>query len=230
MTQKSHPTQNRPAAEEVAFWKAIDADPDDDTVRLIFADWLEERGDLRADAIRRRCEQIRRIKEKFPLLRSADTRFSYWAAHSHRYQLLPPLPAATLRALEAQYGVRFPDDYFDFVVRIAEAGAGPSYGIKSVRKVCHEGMATPFPFDGPADPDSAYDLPADAEGYILLAEHGCASDAYLVISGSEAGKVWEFWGGGDCLWHPTGMAFLAWYESWLDEGLRLAEAGREDAL
>lgn len=107
-------------------------------------------------------------------------------------------------------------------MRIAEAGAGPSYGIESVRKVCYEGMETAFPFEGPADPESGYELPEDTAGCILLAEHGCASNAYLVISGQEAGKVWEFWGGADELWHPTGMGFLQWYEAWLDEGLREA--------
>src|SRR5262245_4317067 len=163
MTQESKAALSRPSDYEVAFWMAIDADPDDDTIRLIFADWLEERGDPRADAIRNRCEQIRRIKDKFSRLESADQGLSYGHAHSHRYQLLPPLPAATLRALEGRYGVRFPDDYFDFVVRFAEAGAGPSLGIQSVRQVCYD-LATPFPFDGTADPDSVYDLPGGGAG------------------------------------------------------------------
>jgi len=226
MTQKSQSVLSCPSTEETAFWATIDADPDNDAIRLIFADWLEERGDPRAAGVRNRCEQIRRIKEKFPRLKNADGHFSYWGAHRHRYQLQPPLPAATLRALEAHYGVRLPDDYFDFVVRIGEAGAGPSYGIESVRKVCYDGMAKPFPFDGTAGPDAAYDLQEDAAGCIRLAQHGCGSDAYLVISGSEAGKVWEFWGAADCLWHPTGMTFLAWYERWLDEGLSSAEGGQ----
>jgi uncharacterized protein (TIGR02996 family) len=209
---------------------ALDANPEDNSLRLVFADWLEERGDPRAAGLRDRVEQIKRIREKFARLKAADTRLSYWASHSHRYQLQPPLSPATVRALEGRFGVRFPDDYFDFLVRIAEAGAGPSYGIEPVRKVCHEGVREAFPFEEEtADPDSGHDLPDDAAGFMLLAQHGCGSDAYLVISGKEAGKVWEFWGAADCLWHPTGLGFLQWYEAWLDEGLRLAQSGRNAA-
>jgi uncharacterized protein (TIGR02996 family) len=43
-------------SEENAFIQAVLADPDDDTVRLVFADWLEERGDPRAEFIRVQCE------------------------------------------------------------------------------------------------------------------------------------------------------------------------------
>lgn len=39
-------------ADEAAFHAAIDAAPDDATLRLVFADWLEERGDPRAEGYR----------------------------------------------------------------------------------------------------------------------------------------------------------------------------------
>jgi|GEM_PF-3498567 len=39
-------------SEEKQFLKAIDAQPDDRTVRLVYADWLEERGDARGELIR----------------------------------------------------------------------------------------------------------------------------------------------------------------------------------
>ncbi|MEK6234824.1 MAG: TIGR02996 domain-containing protein, partial [Planctomycetales bacterium] len=38
--------------DEQAFLAEIAANPDDDAPRLIFADWLEERGDLRAELLR----------------------------------------------------------------------------------------------------------------------------------------------------------------------------------
>jgi uncharacterized protein (TIGR02996 family) len=47
-------------AHNEAFLKAILADPEDDTVRLIYADWLEEYGELdRAEFIRLQCEAAR---------------------------------------------------------------------------------------------------------------------------------------------------------------------------
>lgn len=47
----------RSTAAEAPFLAAIRADLESDTPRLIFADWLEERGDPRAQLIRVQCEQ-----------------------------------------------------------------------------------------------------------------------------------------------------------------------------
>ena len=42
-----------------AFLQAIRESPDDDTPRLVYADWLEERGDPRGEFIRVQCERAR---------------------------------------------------------------------------------------------------------------------------------------------------------------------------
>jgi uncharacterized protein (TIGR02996 family) len=41
-----------PRTEEWGFWAAIAAAPDDDLPKLVFADWLEGRGDRRASCVR----------------------------------------------------------------------------------------------------------------------------------------------------------------------------------
>jgi uncharacterized protein (TIGR02996 family) len=46
--------------EESAFLRAIAEDPNDEGTRLVFADWLEERGDPRAEVLRLDCA-IRRM-------------------------------------------------------------------------------------------------------------------------------------------------------------------------
>jgi carbon storage regulator len=47
------------SAEEQAFLKAIEASPDDIEVRLVFADWLEERGDPLGEHLRLQCSLAR---------------------------------------------------------------------------------------------------------------------------------------------------------------------------
>src|SRR5215471_15945594 len=42
-------------SEMLSFLRAIADEPDDDTCRLVFADWLEERGDWRAEFFRLDC-------------------------------------------------------------------------------------------------------------------------------------------------------------------------------
>src|SRR5262245_25135529 len=53
--------------EEDAFIQAIIESSDDDTPRLVYADWLEERGDVRAAAVRRHPE----VSQFLSLLRHA---------------------------------------------------------------------------------------------------------------------------------------------------------------
>ena len=47
------------------FLRAICENPEDDTVRLVYADWLDENGDAdRAEFIRVHCELARRRSER----------------------------------------------------------------------------------------------------------------------------------------------------------------------
>ena len=46
----------RPRPEVLAFLQDIKQNPDDNTPRLIFADWLEENGDPRREFVRVQCE------------------------------------------------------------------------------------------------------------------------------------------------------------------------------
>ena len=49
-----------PTDEQRSFWNAIRANPDDDTPRLVYADWLQEQGDEpRAEFIRVQCALAR---------------------------------------------------------------------------------------------------------------------------------------------------------------------------
>src|SRR5437660_1230129 len=98
--------------DEAALLAAISADPDDDTPRLVYADWLEEhgdeagrtraefirgqcqaaqlpRGDKRAAAIEARCEQLRRRFEEAwtgPLRAACDSTFGFWYRRGFVYR------------------------------------------------------------------------------------------------------------------------------------------------
>jgi uncharacterized protein (TIGR02996 family) len=54
-----------PVPEEAAFLKAVLELPDDDGPRLVYADWLDERGDPRGEFIRVQCE-LARLAEDDP--------------------------------------------------------------------------------------------------------------------------------------------------------------------
>ena len=68
-------TQAKPemCAEERAFQDALDADPSDWATRLVFADWLEDRGDPRAAGYRRLGEL-----RKYPFQPNKPNRWWFW--------------------------------------------------------------------------------------------------------------------------------------------------------
>ena len=78
-------------ADELSFLGAIRAQPEDDTVRLIFADWLEEHGQqARAEFIRLQC-RLADIDE-FALDRPdlLDREWELLTVYRKRWQPAPP--------------------------------------------------------------------------------------------------------------------------------------------
>jgi uncharacterized protein (TIGR02996 family) len=61
---------------EVPFFYGIHANPDDDVPKLVFADWLEERGDPRGQMLR---DEVGRSKKEGPR--------RPWAEKSHRQDI-----------------------------------------------------------------------------------------------------------------------------------------------
>src|SRR5438477_79436 len=58
--------------EEAAFLDRVCADADDDAPRLVYADWLDERGDPRGEFIRVQCEWARLCAQRGVVSHGAD--------------------------------------------------------------------------------------------------------------------------------------------------------------
>jgi uncharacterized protein (TIGR02996 family) len=79
-------------SDRAAFVRAIVAQPDDDTPRLVFADWLDEHDDpARAEFIRLQCEIARMtLTEGARLIAAAAREKELWKAHAQSWcQELP---------------------------------------------------------------------------------------------------------------------------------------------
>src|SRR5256885_16609908 len=57
-----------------------------------------------------------------------------FGAGGHHFRLRAPLSGRELAGAEAQFGVRLPEQYRDFLRQVGAAGAGPFYGIFSLTK------------------------------------------------------------------------------------------------
>src|SRR5437868_6863324 len=79
-------------SDESSFLEVIRAHPDDDGPRLVFADWLDERGEHdRAEFIRTQCE-LARMPKGDPGRADRETRERQLLA-AHEEEWLGPLPA-----------------------------------------------------------------------------------------------------------------------------------------
>jgi uncharacterized protein (TIGR02996 family) len=125
-------------ADDLSFLTQIFETPDDQTVRLVYADWLEEQGDERAELIRLRCELsslpegargrkklLRRERELVAccdeewlmLLERADWKLRYLALEPtkhHKRRWAAKKQAAigeALQAFEAELELKLPRSY-----------------------------------------------------------------------------------------------------------------------
>jgi len=107
----------------------------------------------------------------------------------------PPLDRAALEAFEQRMGVALPRDYAQFLVDVADGGAGPpAYGLYSLAEAVAESDKGIYSFAEPFEPPTTqHDLvDLEAPGMLLLGHQGCGYWDGLVLAGPETGTVWTF--------------------------------------
>jgi hypothetical protein len=184
--------------------------------------------------------QIARIKAKLPQARAADQQYKVFGASGHRYQMMGPVPAADLQALEQRYGIRLPDDYRLFMEEIGP-GAGPFYGLYDPRQYADDLVTDPqalrqssqwkpnmsedewaaltlaFEPDDMSDADFEQATNALFAGLLTLGTQGCSSYHALVVSGEYRGRIVNLDVEQNLPKFAYESNFLDWYERWLDE-------------
>ena len=88
--------------QDSAFLEAIQAEPDDDLPRLIFADWLDEQGDPRGEFIRIQCELFQR-SDDVPFLQSEIWRLPQRKRDDDHWKALKTRERELLSAHEAEW-------------------------------------------------------------------------------------------------------------------------------
>lgn len=194
--------------DDEVFVAAIEAAPDDPALKAVYADWLEQRGDPRAELLRLDGElwrtpidrmRVRTIERRRLALRCAcdprwimrvsrpsfvelRRRLEILGSLQHEqdvaYQLGEPLPLAQVEALEARLGCRLPAQYRRFVTELADGGTGPWGEIHRL-----------------ADAVATYLVPPSSPWWTLEGGLPLDKDPYsghwLMLAGPDAGSVWQ---------------------------------------
>lgn len=94
--------------------------------------------------------QLEAVSRKLTRLRARDPRHTVFGAETHHYALGAPLSLEDIEIAEASYRIALPASYRVFLSGMGNGGAGPGYGLYSLRQSLEprspDQLAQPFPF------------------------------------------------------------------------------------
>ena len=168
-------------------------------------------------------EELRSLLEK---TRATDADLKQFGAEHHKYQWNPPASLKEIEKFEKETGISLPDGYRNFLLQAGNGGAGPFYGLFSLKQVKGwlswqvEPGETPYLAPG-TDPDSLKDL-GDRDhdwrrGCIPIESQGDTYFTYLLVAGPDRGRVVYIEYERSWIFFPREPDFLSWYIRWLRE-------------
>lgn len=182
---------------------------------------------------------------RLEMLGGADLSRRMFGAERHRYLLTPAWSEERIRGFEKRHRITLPEEYRYFLRWVGAAGAGPGYGLyepgtwddehaRSWESTNRVGpLALPFPHT------ATWNLPRERLAMLLgelddehlqvehwapeltwgampIASLGNGTQALLIVTGAQRGKIWI-----DDRVHENGLApdggldFDGWYAAWL---------------
>lgn len=75
--------------------------------------------------------------------------------------------------------------------------------------------------------DDDYEFPI-SDGSIIIAEHGCGVESYLIAKGDYYGEVWTILE--DCSTKLESKSYFEWYSNWLDSAIEKLKANNWNIL
>jgi len=188
-------------------------------------------------------KRIRKIKASLAILQEKDKACEIFGSSSHRYETKLLVEEEVLK-FEKSENIRLPEEFRLFLLSVGY-GAGPDYGIYSLKKMQEEYRDFCGCFDEESSMSDSFTLTNkdamelinlkkqnpkeyhykrlnNVNGLLPIQTEGCTYFALLVLNGEQKGKIWavdtnEF----DTL--PAGLTkeldFLSWYERWLNNAI-----------
>jgi len=164
-------------------------------------------------------EELRLLLEK---ARAADADLKRFGADRHKYQWRSPVSLDEVEKFEQEIGIMLPEDYRNFLLHAGDGGAGPYYGLFSLRQV-HGWLAWQVepertPKLSPQTKEWNSDDPDNwKRGCIPIESQGDTYFTCLMVAGPNRGRVFYMEYEGSWIFFPREPTFLSWYCRWLHE-------------
>ncbi len=157
---------------------------------------------------------LERIRSKLNTLKTSDSQLQVFGAARHQYQLRPCLSEDDVVFFEQQHTITLPNEYRAFLRHLGNGGAGPHYGLFSLKEclshINDEGgrfsLEQQFPHQSMWNPitkhtgdgltkeylafETEYFRNAHVNGSVMISAQGCGHETLLIVSGSERGHIW----------------------------------------
>jgi hypothetical protein len=185
-----------------------------------------------------------------------DQNRTLFGSDVHKYKLNPPAETSDIENFETTQSIVLPSDYRYFLTNLGNGGAGPYYGLFPLGMHAQGGtdkhcffkdgflvgdLSKPFPYinefkmpeildyDDEAllnEIEQQYWDPSFMNGAIPICDIGCAAGQWLVVTGEQAGYVWDDFRADYKGVFPARdengihLTFSNWYMSWLWDAVR----------
>ena len=170
-------------------------------------------------------EELRQLLKK---AQNLDANCKRFGANVHNYQWNPPASIKEIEAFEQEIEVKLPEEYRDFLLLAGDGGAGPFYGLFSLKEIRGwldweiQPQKNPWVYPGLTIPEEEEqdDIPEWEEcrrGCIPIGSQGDSYFTYLLVTGPNRGQVVYIEDDLLYLFFPREQGFLAWYTRWLRE-------------
>lgn len=160
--------------------------------------------------------QIERIKSKLKLLKQTDSDFELFGAESHEYDLEPVWTPDDIKRFEDTWNIVLPEEYREFLLKVASGGAGPYYGLENPENGVYGDLdyrtelneiSKEFPYTEEWNPEddrdsesmteeewaeleNEYFSPKHSAGLLRISNFGCGVSINLVVKGQCYGEIW----------------------------------------
>lgn len=164
-----------------------------------------------------------KLKELLEKSKAADSECKRFGAKSHHYEWNPPVSVDAVEQFEQKIGVTLPDDYRTFLLEAGNGGAGPFYGLFSLKDVerwlTWDVEPEKIPLLSPETDEEQFDDEDENWrcGCIPIGSQGDTYFTYLLVTGPNRGRVVYIEYDGGWVFFPREQSFISWYERWLRE-------------
>lgn len=168
---------------------------------------------------------IQELKSQLQQANITDKNLKLFGANKHKYCWNMPASLEEVERFEQKLGISLPEDYRNFLLQAGNGGAGPFYGLFSLKEIEYwltwDLELDKLPFLSPEHTSKDFkDLDMEEDWKRGCMPIGSEGDTYftcIMVSGPNRGRIVYIEYEGNWFFFPKEPDFLSWYQRWLRE-------------